>query len=138
LILLIVAAFIGSAVRVQSHETLHLKRRWLVDMYDRSAGITMTNGTEALESKDYRKARQYCDAAIGRDPKEWAPYFCRGIVFAHQQKWALAAQDFNTVVQFRPTNLPGGDLSGWANERLGNYKSSLAEYDGILGIHPCP
>lgn len=98
----------------------------------------MTNGTEALESKEYEKARQYFDAAIGRDPKEWPPYFSRALVFGHQQKWALAAQDLTTVLQFRPTNYLAAILRGWMNERLGNYKSSLAEYDRILSLHPLP
>jgi tetratricopeptide (TPR) repeat protein len=107
-------------------------------MYDNSTGQTMTRGTDLSEGKDYEKARQYYDAAIGRDPKEWAPYFCRGIVFAHQQKWALAAQDFNTVLQFRPTNYLAAIFRGWANERRGDCKSSLAEYDRILSVHPLP
>ena len=134
---LIIAALIGG-VRVQTSEALHMKRRWLVDMYDRAAGITMTNGTEALESKEYEKARQYFDAAIGRDPKEWPPYFSRALVFADEQKWALAAQDLNTVLQFSPTNYLAAIFRGWMNERLGNYKSSLAEYDRILSLRPLP
>jgi tetratricopeptide (TPR) repeat protein len=84
--LLIVIALIGSTVRVQSDETLNLGKRWLVQMYDDSAGQTMTKGTELAESANYEKARQYFDAAIWRDPKEWPPYFSRALVFAHEQK----------------------------------------------------
>jgi tetratricopeptide (TPR) repeat protein len=136
--LLIVIALIGSTVRVQSDETLNLGRRWLVQMYDDSAGQTMTKGTELAESENYEKARQYFDAAIRRDPKEWPPYFSRALVFAHEQKWALAAQDLNTVLQFSPTNYLAAIFRGWMNERLGNYKSSLAEYDRILSLRPLP
>jgi tetratricopeptide (TPR) repeat protein len=107
-------------------------------MYDDSAGQTMTKGTELAESENYEKARQYFDAAIRRDPKEWPPYFCRALVFGHQQKWALAAQDLNTVLQFRPSNYLAAIFRGWMNERLGNYKSSLAEYDRILSLRPLP
>jgi len=136
--LLIVTALIGSTVRVQSHETLHMGRRWLVQMYDNSAGQTMTKGTELLESGNYEKARQYFDTAIRGDPKEWPPYFSRALVFAHEQKWALAAQDLNTVLQFRPTNYLAAIFRGWMNERLGNYKSSLADYDRLLSVRPLP
>ena len=138
LMLLIVTAFIGSTVRVQSDETLNLGRSWLVQMYDNSAGQMMTKGTELVESGNYEKARQCYDAAIARDPKEWAPYFSRALVFAHQQKWALAARDFNTVLQLSPTNYLAAIFRGWVNERLGNYKSSLAEYDRILSVGPLP
>ena len=131
-------AIFSSAVRVQSNESLYLGRRWLVGMYDTSAGITMSNGADAVDAKDYEKARQYYDAAIARDPKEWPPYMARAFVLGHQQKWALAAQDFNTVLRFRPTNYLAAILRGWMNERLGNYKSSLAEYDRILSVRPLP
>jgi tetratricopeptide (TPR) repeat protein len=107
-------------------------------MYDFSAEITIDNGSDALDAKNYDKARQYYDAAIARDPKEWPAYYARALVFANQQRWALAAQDFSTVLRFRPTNYLAAILRGWMNEKLGNYKNSLADYDRILSVRPLP
>lgn len=98
----------------------------------------MTKGTEALKGRDYEKAQQYYGAAIARDPKEWSPYFARAFVFGSQQKWALAAQDLNTVLRLKSTLYLAAILRGWMNERLGNYKSSLADYERVLSLQPLP
>jgi tetratricopeptide (TPR) repeat protein len=59
-------------------------------------------------------------------------------VFGRQQKWALAAQDLNTVLRLKPTLYLAAILRGWMNERLGNYRSSLADYERILSLQPPP
>ena len=98
----------------------------------------MTKGAELLKSGDSEKARRYCDAAIARAPKEWPPYFARAFVFGRQQKWALAAEDLNTVLRLKPTLYLAAIVRGWMNERLGNFRSSLADYEKILSFQPLP
>src|SRR2546428_3292750 len=136
-ILLIIASLIGGGIQLQSSETLP-ERTWYVDMYDYSAGATMTKGAELLKSGDSEKARRYCDAAIARAPKEWPPYFARAFVFGRQQKWALAAEDLNTVLRLKPTLYLAAIVRGWMNDRLGNFRSSLADYEKILSFQPLP
>jgi tetratricopeptide (TPR) repeat protein len=135
--LLIITALIGSGARARSDEILP-EFNWHVQMYDHSAGATMNKATEALRTKDYEKARQYDDAAIARAPKEWPPYFARAFLYGSHQKWALAAQDLNTVLQLKPTLYLAAILRGWMNERLGNYRSSLADYNRVLSLQPLP
>jgi len=50
----------------------------------------------------------------------------------------LAAQDLNTVLQLKPTLYLAAIVRGWMNERLGNYRSSLADYERILSFQPAP
>ena len=74
-----------------------------------------------LRVKIYREPRQYYDAAIARDPKEWAPVSLVHSCLLVKQKWALAARDFNTVLQLSPTNYLAAIFRGWVNN-MGDYK----------------
>lgn len=137
LTLAIIASLIGSGVRVHASEILP-ERTWWLQMYDSSAGKTLEKGSDLAKDKDFGKAQQYYDAAISRAPKEWPPYLWRAFVFQSQGKWALAAQDLNTVLRLKRTLYLAAILRGWMNERLGNYKSSLADYDKVLTLQPLP
>src|ERR671937_2067344 len=102
LILVIIAALTSNAVRVQADETFP-DVTWRVQMFDFSAGEAMTRGSEFLKRRDCEKARQYYEAAIARDPKEWPPHFARASALQCQRQWALAAQELSTVLQLKPT-----------------------------------
>lgn len=107
-----------------------------IGMYDRSAGMTLHKGNELLKKGDYEAAGHYYDAAVHRDPKEWAPYFCRAQVFALQGKWNLALQDFDTVVRLNRGLLLAAIARGAMHEELGHYSAALADYDRVAKIMP--
>jgi tetratricopeptide (TPR) repeat protein len=107
-----------------------------VPMYDATAAVTAKKGNELLKKGDYEAARQYYDAAIRRDPKEWPAYFNRAEVFMHEGKWSLALKDFDTVLRLNRGMLLAAILRGVMNEQLGNYSLALADFDRIARITP--
>src|SRR6266571_903758 len=86
IVLVLTVAVFGASSRAVSYEAK-------VQIYDASAAVTTNKGTELMKKGDYEAARQYYDAAIRHDPKEWPAYFDRGILYARQRKWELARQD---------------------------------------------
>jgi tetratricopeptide (TPR) repeat protein len=119
-------ALISSVIRVQSSSVFD----------DLSTAMTVGKGNEFAKKGDYDKARQYYDAAIGRDPTAYGPYVPRAIVFIHQRKWDLALQDLDTVIRLKPTFFQATIIRGEINQYLGNYPRAFADYDRILTVLP--
>lgn len=89
-----------------------------------------------MKKGEYEEACKYYDAAIRRDPTMWPVYYSRASVLMKQKKWESAVQDLNTCIRLKPSFFLASIMRGWANERLGNYRSSLADYDKVLSLQP--
>jgi len=101
------------------------------------ASIAATNkGTELVKKGDYAGARNYYDIAIRNAPKAWTTYYLRAEVFIHEKQWKLALQDLDTCTRLKPSFFMAFLTRGLVNANLGNYKSSLAEYNAILKLNP--
>lgn len=103
---------------------------------DASATQAANMGTELAEKGDYAGARRYYDAAIRRAPNDWLTYYSRAQVFIHERQWQLAIQDLNSCTRLKRSFFLAFLVRGIINSHLGNYKSSLAEYNAILNLHP--
>ena len=121
-----VVALVSSVIQAQSSNVFD----------DLSTAMTVGKGNELLKKRDYEQARQFYDAAIGRDPTAWGPYVPRAIMFARQRKWDLAIQDLDTVLRLKPGFLTAAEMRGQINYHLGNYSRALADYDRIVSITP--
>jgi len=101
------------------------------------SAITASNkGIELYDKGDYAGARKYFDAALRKDPRAWLIYYNRAEVFAHEKQWQLAIQDCNSCIKYKPSFFLAVAFRASANQHLGNYSSSLADYDRILSLHP--
>lgn len=103
---------------------------------DPSSIIAANKGTELAEKGDYAGARKYYDIAIRKAPKDWMTYYSRARVFILERQWQLALQDLNTCTRLKPSFLLAFLMRGSIYEHLGNYKSSLADYEMILKLNP--
>ncbi len=99
-----------------------------------ATGTLINDGNQFLKKREYEKALQYYNAAIAQDPTAWGPYVNRAVVFIHQRKWNLALQDLNTVIRLKPGHLMAALLRGGVNQRLGNYRRALDEYESLVKI----
>lgn len=99
--------------------------------------VAMANrGTELVEKGDYAGARKCYDAALRRVPTDWLTYYARAEVFIHDRQWQLALKDLDTCTRLKKSFFLAFLTRGIVNTHLGNYKSSLAEYDMILNLNP--
>ncbi len=67
----------------------------------------------------WRSALADCDAAIERDPKEFAAWFDRGNIRMRLEQWGDALTDFSTAADLAP-GLPGGQpMQAWEAAQAG-------------------
>ena len=101
---------------------------WRASDYDR-------HGYDLLNKHDYENARRYFDAAIRTDPYRWTAYYNRAVTFCQQKKWVAALQDVNSTIRLKPSFFDACFLRVGLNEKMGNYKASLADLNtlAILG-----
>ncbi|MEY2486862.1 MAG: hypothetical protein QOH39_2510 [Verrucomicrobiota bacterium] len=106
---------------------------------DDYVAITASNkGIELYEKGDYAGARACFDAALRKDPRAWLIYYNRANVSVHEKQWQLVLQDCNSCIKYKPSFFMAVILRASANQHLGNYSSSLADYNRILSLHPLP
>ena len=92
-------------------------------------------GLRAEEKKDYENARRNYDAAVRLHPKNAIAYAHRGLFFLKHQQFALAAKDFDTALNLRPTAWNYAYWRGVAYARLGRYDLALANINQLLSLH---
>jgi len=94
------------------------------------------NKAAELSAKgDYYGARAYIDAAIRREPKSYFLYMNRASLFISTNQWQLALQDLDSCVRLNPAYLAGFDVRAFVHERLGEFRSSLADYNLVLRVN---
>jgi tetratricopeptide (TPR) repeat protein len=121
--IIMVGAAFGADVR-----DLGVPAGWSASDYDK-------RGYDLLNKHDYENARRYFDAAIRTDPYMWTAYYNRAITLCQQMKWAAALRDVNSTIRLKPSFFDACFLRVGLNEKLGNYKASLADLNtlAILG-----
>ena len=97
---------------------------WRASDYDR-------HGYDLLNKHDYENARRYFDAAIRTDPYMWTASTNRAITLCQQKKWGAALQDVNSTIRLKPSYLGACFLRVGLNEKLGNYKASIADLNTL-------
>jgi tetratricopeptide (TPR) repeat protein len=98
---------------------------WSASDYDR-------HGYDLLNKHDYENALRYFDAAIRTDPYMWTAYYNRAITLCQQKKWTAALQDVNSTIRLKPSFFDACFLRVGLNEKLGNYKASIADLNTLV------
>lgn len=122
--------FASTTVQVQSREVFVSAGK------DPSAGVAANKGIALEKAGDYENALKYYSAAIRRDPSMWPVYYNRARLLMGQRKWELAIQDLNTCIGLSPSFFIASIMRGQANEGLGRFSKSLADYDRVLSLRP--
>jgi tetratricopeptide (TPR) repeat protein len=56
--------------------------------------------------------------------------------FNETHQWQLALQDLNSCLRLKPTFSGAFVMRGAVNDRLGNFRDSLADYNGLVRLNP--
>jgi serine/threonine-protein kinase len=112
-----------------------LNRPWNNDSVSNSNATVLSHRAAELLSKgDYAGARPFFDAAVKADPGSYLLFYNRAIYFRAVHQWDLALKDLNTCLHLKPTHLDAYVMRGAINDRLGNYKDALADYNGLIKL----
>ena len=99
--------------------------------------LTLCNhATELMAAGDYANAGKYYDAAVAADPGAYLIVYNRAMYFRHMHQWERALRDLNTSLRIKPVFTEAYLMRGAINDRLGNYRDALADYNGLVKIFP--
>lgn len=100
------------------------------------AAVLCNQGIDLLARGYNATARKYFDAAIESDRGSYLLYWNRAMYFRETHQWSLALTDLNSCLRLKRTYVPAFVMRGAINDRLGNYRDALADYNGVVKISP--
>lgn len=96
--------------------------------------IQNPNSTQALESKDYKKAVSDYTAAIALAPKDYALYMERAQCYQKLHSYKLAIADCTTAAELNPGEAEIFCLRGTIMEQFDNPLSALKDFEKAISI----
>lgn len=111
-----------------------LTRRWNNDSSNSNATVLNNHAMALLSKGDHANARRFFDAAVQADSGSYILFYNRALCFRAMHQWDLALKDLNTCLRLKRTCLDAYVMRGGVNERLGNYKDALADYNGLIKL----
>jgi tetratricopeptide (TPR) repeat protein len=97
--------------------------------------LTLSNhATELMAAGDYVNAGKYYNAAVEADPGAYLIVYNRAMYFRETHQWERALRDLNTSLRLKPVFTEAYLMRGAINDRLGNYRDALADYNGLVKI----
>jgi tetratricopeptide (TPR) repeat protein len=89
---------------------------------------------QAMEQGDFTTAAESLSLAIKLAPNPAYPSRQRGILFASQQQWAAAREDFSVAVKHAPREPDGWFLRAQAALALGDVAAANADFTQALAV----
>jgi tetratricopeptide (TPR) repeat protein len=93
-------------------------------------------GEEAIKNGNFDRAIAVLSEAIATDPKDWVPYYGRGIAYSRQNKYEPALTDFNTAIRLNPKEADCYDARAHVLEKTGEYKKAVDDFETVGKLDP--
>lgn len=104
---------------------------------DRNVVVKLTNkGITAYFRRDYRKALELYDLAIGLNPSYASPYFYRGNAYGELKQYRRAIEDYDTAIRLDPNDATSYNNKTEAFLMLKQYGPALESAKKAVGLQP--
>lgn len=95
-----------------------------------------TQGTSALQSKDYEGAVKYFTEALKLNPHYENAYINRCVANYHLKKFKKCMDDVNRLIQVNPQNPKGYHLRGCLYFELKDFQKALSDMNQSISLQP--
>ena len=99
-----------------------------------TAELHELKGIQAMQRGEYVVAAEALSLAIKLARNPASPSKQRGVLFASQQQWKQAREDFSTMIQYEPKDPDGWFLRAQAEFGMGNPSAAAADFKQAVAI----
>jgi tetratricopeptide (TPR) repeat protein len=100
------------------------------------AGAFVNRGAAYRDKREYDRAIQDFDQAIGLDPNNTRAFYSRGIAHNSKREYDRAIQDFDQAIRLDPNNAPAFNDRGTAYNFKRDYDRAIQDYDQAIRLDP--